>query len=163
MRSRADIVGHPIHPMLIPFPVAFAVGTLAADIVASGTGSPAWAFTGYLLTIGTFGMGLIAAIPGLIDAIYVIPKGTTAKKMAYTHMTLNVTIVALYIASWIVKNANPYMPVPGNLILEIIAMPILLVSGWLGWTLVYRYGVGIDLVPGVTREHPVDRGPRRVA
>ncbi len=143
MRSKASIKGHPIHVMLIPFPIAFFVGTLVADIVTLSTLSPFWFFVGYVLNIGAFSMAAIAAIPGLIDYFNIIPARSRARKHATRHMGLNLTIAALYFVSWLIKEnmgGLNFVPVA----LEVIGTGMLLYSGWLGWTLVYKHGVAID-------------------
>src|SRR3954470_10703302 len=66
-RSTASIAGHPIHPMLIPFPVAFFVGTLAVDVAYYFSGNPGWV-TGSIWLLGAgLIMAALAAIAGLID------------------------------------------------------------------------------------------------
>ena len=56
-KSTAQIAGHPIHPMLIPFPIAFFVSTFVADLIYWQTGSAAWATaTVWLLGAGLIGM-----------------------------------------------------------------------------------------------------------
>src|SRR4051812_19814763 len=106
MRSKLHVAGHPVHPMLIPLPVACAIGALVSDIVAKSAVSDSWYFVGYVLTIGTWTTGILAAIPGLLDYFFVIPSETRVKKDATVHMLLNIGIVVLYFISWLVKNAT---------------------------------------------------------
>ena len=153
MRSAASVQGHPVHPMLIGFPIAFFVGAFASDLVSRATGSFDWYFVGYVLTVAGFCMGLVAAIPGLIDYFKTIPNRSTAKRDASIHMTLNVTVVVLYIVSWLIKNATGAPPSWASIILEFIGCSMLVYSGWLGWTLVYRHRIGVS--GDAEREIPV--------
>lgn len=133
--------------MLIPLPITCAIGALVADIVALATGYPGWTFMGYVLTVGMWATGLLAALPGLLDYLFVVPSRSAAKLDATIHMTLNVTIVVLYFISWLAKNAvggAQAGPPISSLVLEIIGSLLLGVSGWYGWTLVYKHRVGID-------------------
>ena len=114
-----------------------------ADIVARATGSYNWFFVGYVLTIAGFGCGIIAALPGLIDYLKVVPSRSAAKQRATLHMGLNAVIVALYIVSWLVKNTTKAPPSWASLILEIVGCALLAYSGWLGWTLVNRDHIGL--------------------
>ena len=68
-RSTAQIDGHPIHPMLIPFPIVCFVLTLLADLVFWKTSNDFW-FTAslWLLGIGLI-VAALAAIMGLIDVL----------------------------------------------------------------------------------------------
>src|SRR5213075_686831 len=68
-RSTASIAGHPIHPMLIPFPVAFFVGAFVCDIVFWRTGNPYWATTSLWLLGAGLVMAALAAVVGLIDVL----------------------------------------------------------------------------------------------
>lgn len=145
MRSKVHIKGHPVHPMLISFPIAFAIGALVCDIVSRAGSYPNWYFVGYFLTVGAWATGLLAGIPGMLDYLFAIPNRTLAKRDAARHMLLNGTWVALFIISWLVKNSvGGTVPSGTSLVLEVIGIGILLTSGWLGWTLVYRHRIGID-------------------
>lgn len=157
MRSKARIVDHPIHPMLIPLPIACAIGTIVCDMVARTGYYPEWYFMGYVLTLGTWATGLLAAVPGLIDYLSIIPSKTKAKKVATLHLALNVTVVGFYFISWLLKNATGGpSPATGSLILEIVAGGMLVVSGWLGGTLVYRHRAGVS-----DDARPLERTDRR--
>jgi uncharacterized membrane protein len=157
MRSKLNIAGHPLHPMLIPLPVASAIFALASDIVGRATGSETWLFMGYVLTISTWVTGLLAAVPGLADFLYVVPKNSQALVHATVHLILNLVIVGIYFVSWIMKNAQaPLGSTSTPLILEIVGVVLLTASGWFGWTLVYKHRVGVV-------EEPVEESKIRKA
>src|SRR5665811_2176974 len=72
-KSTAQIAGHPIHPMLIPFPIAFFVGTFVCDLVYWQMSNPAWAAA----TLWLLGAGLVMATLAAVMGLYQIPEGVT--------------------------------------------------------------------------------------
>jgi uncharacterized membrane protein len=97
--------------------------------------------------VGGFIGALCAAVPGLIDLIYYKGGAAQVKKIALTHMTINLIVVALYaINIWLRAGAasltGPGMSVP--LLLSILGVALLCVSGWLGGQMVHVYGVGVE-------------------
>jgi uncharacterized membrane protein len=141
LRSTAQIAGHPIHPMLVPFPIVCFVGTLVTDIAYWCTAQMMWAdFSAWLLVIGMI-MGGLAAIAGLTD--FLSNRLIRAQQPAWPHMLGN--IVALFVAmlNTLVHTRDAWTSVvPTGLILSVITVLILAVTGWLGWSMVYRHGVG---------------------
>jgi uncharacterized membrane protein len=142
-RSTARIAGHPIHPMLVPFPIVCFVGTLITDIVYAITADMQWAnFSAWLLTAGLV-ISIFAVIAGLIDAL-----GDTRilrLRPAWIHVAGNVVALALAILDAFVHTRDAYTSVvPEGLILSVLVVLILLVTGWNGWDMVYRHGVGLD-------------------
>ena len=147
MRTPASIAGHPIHPMLVPIPIGLWVFSLVCDLIhAGGSTNPAWS-TVALYTMGGGIVGaLLAAVPGLIDLIS-LPPGP--RKTALTHMAINLTVVALYAINFWLRLGSPERP--GRLIwLSVIAIGLLIISGWLGGKMVYVHGVAVE-TPDLTR------------
>lgn len=140
--SRAAIAGHPIHPMLIPFPVALLTLVPVTDIVHVTTGWVFWAWVSYYLLWGGIISAGLAAVFGLVDFIGV-PRVRTLRA-GWAHMLLNVTIVALSVVNLLMRREDmlDYI-VPSGLILSIISAGLLLVSAWFGGELTYRHRVGI--------------------
>lgn len=145
-RSTAQIAGHPIHPMLIPFPIAFFVGTLAADIAYWNSADTFWFdMTKWLLGAGVV-MALLAAVMGLTD--FLGDARIRAMNIAWWHMTGNVTIVLIEAINWYLRYENgPDAILPTGLVLSLIATGGLLVTGWLGGELAYRKRVGVAEAP----------------
>ena len=141
-RSTASIFGHPLHPMLVPFPIVGFVGALMTDIVYARTAQMQWAnFSAWLITAGLV-MGSLAAITGLID--YFGDRRVRAARPATPHMLLNITAYVLELFNIFVHSRDAYTSVvPTGLILSAVTVLILLVSAWLGGSLVYKYGVGM--------------------
>ena len=158
MYSRAQIAGHPVHPMLIAFPVAFYTGTLAAFVVYSSNGQQFWLNMAIALCIGGAGSAIIAALPGFIDVAFGIPRDSEAKRVGLAHGACNVAALGLFIATAIVYFDNWNGPArSANLGLALTAAGVLLtlVAGALGWTLVQTYHIGIWLTARQTEDEIV--------
>jgi uncharacterized membrane protein len=143
MESRAKLLGHPIHPMLIVFPLGLLATAVAFDIVGLAQSDGSWFGISYwMIAAGIIG-GLLAAVFGLIDW-WAIRSGTRAKRIGLLHGGVNVLVVLLFIASWLMRSSAPQNPSSAALTLSFIAIVLALVGGWLGGELVDRLGVGVD-------------------
>jgi uncharacterized membrane protein len=144
MRTPASIAGHPIHPMLVPLPIGLWLFSVACDLAfAFGAGDATWKTVALYTAIGGIVGALLAALPGLVDLLS-LPSGI--KRTAVVHMTINLTVVALFIVSaWLRVRAGA----PGRfdlpVILSVVGIALLVVSGWLGGKMVYEAGVGVDV------------------
>jgi len=140
-RSTARIFGHPIHPMLVPFPITCFIGAFATDIVYARTANLSWQyFSIWLITAGLV-MGGLAAIAGIID--YAGDRQVRAQRPATPHMLLNVAAMLLSLLNAFVHSRDGWTAVvPQGIILSGVVVLILAFSGWLGGSLVYRHGVG---------------------
>lgn len=140
-RSTAKIGGHPIHPMLVPFPIVCFVGAFATDIAFMARAEPAWATaSNWLLGVG-IGMALLAATAGFIDFFgdpLVRGHGDAVK-----HMIANISAVALEATNLVIRLGNPDAIGSTGIYMSGIAVLILLYSGWKGGELVFRHGVGV--------------------
>ena len=143
MRTPASIAGHPIHPMLIVFPVGLLIFSLACDLISTRSADPTtWALVAFYTMVGGFIGALVAAVPGLIDLLSLTDKAI--KKTAITHMSINLVAVALYAVNiWLRVGSTTNTGMP--LLLSVAAVALLAVSGWLGGKMVHRYGVGVDV------------------
>src|SRR5262245_31318166 len=129
MTGQVQIKGHPIHPMLIPFPIGLLVFSLLCDLIYAATGRLVWSqIAFYALAGGVIG-GVVAAIPGLIDYRAIPPSDT--KQVAAWHLRWTLLLIALFgLDLWMRTD-----PVPGTispLILSMVGVALLGVSGWLG-------------------------------
>ena len=142
LRSTARISTHPIHPMLVPVPIVCFVGALITDIVYAVTAEMMWAnFSAWLLVVG-FIIGVLAAIAGLID--FLSNRLIRAQSPAWFHLLGNLAVLVIAFFNVLVHTRDAYTSVmPTGLILSIVTVLILPVTGWLGWSLVYRHGVGV--------------------
>ena len=97
MRSKANIKSHPLHPILIPFPITSFIATLVFDLLAYFYENHHFGLTALYLNIGGIATALLAAIPGIIDFTFTVPPKSSAKKRAATHGFLNITNVFLFL------------------------------------------------------------------
>ena len=145
MRTPASIAGHPIHPMLVPIAIGGFVLSFAFDIVCWISGTPVpntWTSVAYYTMLGGIAGALLAAVFGLVDLLS-LPAGPL-KSTAVRHMLLNLTIVALFVINAWLRHANPSaLKLP--MALSLVAIAMLLVSGWLGGKLVFEGGVGVEV------------------
>jgi uncharacterized membrane protein len=143
MESKVKLLGHPIHPMLIVFPLGLLATAVIFDIIALAGGNGAWSgMAFYLIAAGIIG-GLVAAIFGLVDWL-AIPSGTRAKAVGLWHGAGNVVVVLLFAASWLLRWKMPDALGTLALVLSFAGVLLALVTGWLGGELVDRLGVGVD-------------------
>lgn len=166
-KTRAQIADHPVHPMIVVFPIAFWIGALAADIVYVATGAAAWYTFGFIcMGLGILG-ALAAALFGGID-FFSLPRGTRAKQLALMHGLLNVVVATLFVVNFGLRYiANdglglPLTPPAGGtwaacVALSLVSVGLLAVSGWLGGELVYVEGVAVNQPAIYNAEQPTLR------
>jgi uncharacterized membrane protein len=143
MESRAKLLGHPIHQMLIVFPLGLLGMAVIFDIIRLIFGTAELASASYYMIGAGVIMGLLAAPFGFIDWL-AIPSGTRAKAVGQWHGIGNVLVVVLFAVSWWLRRGNPADPSTLAFVLGLIGLGLALVTGWLGGELVDRLGVGID-------------------
>jgi uncharacterized membrane protein len=144
MESRIKLLGHPIHPMLIVFPLGLLATAVLFDIlyVISGNADLA-TFSYYALIAGVVG-GLLAAVFGLLDWLK-IPKDTRARRIGALHGSGNVVVTGLFALSLLTRCGNPaFLPNTLPLILGLLGAVLALFTAWLGGELVYRLRVAVD-------------------
>ncbi len=143
VRSTAAIAGHPLHPMIVPFPIAFLVGALATDIVfLANTGDPFWARASEWLLGAGLVMGALAAVLGLIDFLTI--RRVRSLAAAWVHFLGNGLALALALWNLLDRtNAATLNVTQTNVILSAIVVAILLVTGWLGGELAFRHRIGV--------------------
>jgi nitrite reductase/ring-hydroxylating ferredoxin subunit/uncharacterized membrane protein len=144
MRSRASIKGHPIHPMLIPFPLAFLSGGFLFDLAGVFLLRPAMWMVGYYLTITGVGAALLAAVPGFIDYLFTVPPESSAKARATKHLAAMLSVVALFAVAWFLRDGSSAAPGTITLGLEGLGAVLLGIGGWMGGVLVNRNLISVD-------------------
>jgi nitrite reductase/ring-hydroxylating ferredoxin subunit/uncharacterized membrane protein len=142
MRSKASYRGHPIHPMLIPFPFAFLIGAFVFDAVGLYLGSMELSSTAKHLTIAGIGMGLLAAIPGAVDYFGSVPPRSSGKIRATKHALTNVLALLFFALSLILRTDGQAST--GTLFAQLLGVTLLGFAGYMGGTLVYRNQIGVD-------------------
>ena len=141
-RSTLTLGGRPLHAMLVPIPIVCFAGTLITDIVYWQSGAMLWAnISAWLLLVGLI-VSLVAAPAGMID-FFGDPR-IRELRAAWIHGIGNATALILSIFNCLIHTRDAYTSVvPTGLILSALVVVILLVTGWNGWALVYRHGVGV--------------------
>ncbi len=142
MDSRAKLLGHPIHQMLIVFPLGLLATAVGFDVVGLFRGGLWSTMAYYLIAVGVVS-GLVATIFGLIDYL-AIPRGTRARYIGTLHGIGYVVVVALFAAGWLLRRHAPGNPGADALIFSFLGVAIALGTGWLGGELVGRLGIGVD-------------------
>jgi nitrite reductase/ring-hydroxylating ferredoxin subunit/uncharacterized membrane protein len=143
MRSKVAFRGHPIHPALIPFPLAFLVGAFAFDAVGALLRRPDFWVTGRLLVIAGIAMGLLAAVPGVVDYLGTVPPRSSGKQRATRHALANSSALLLFGLSLLFRDDTGAPGVAG-LLLQAAGAGLLGFGSWLGGTLVTRNQISID-------------------
>ncbi len=150
MYTKAAVARHPIHPMLIAFPVALYVVTVVALFVHLGTKDVFWYRAAFWTCLAGVVMAAVAAIPGFIDLIS-LPSPSKARTTGLRHAGFNVLALALFVIADIILGRNWYNPnvelakldVAAPLVLGLIGCASTVVAGALGWTLVQTHHVGV--------------------
>ena len=144
MESRAKLLGHPIHPMLIVLPLGLFIAAVVFDLLFIWRETPTFSLVAYWNIAGGVVGGLLAAVFGFIDWL-AIPTGTRAKRIGLLHGAANFIVLVLFAVSWMARgDALNYAPSLMLFGLEIVALAIGTVAGWLGGELVDRLAVGVD-------------------
>lgn len=139
--STAKIATHPVHPMLIPFPIVCFVGTFITDLVYSRNLDSGWATASHWLLIVGLVMAALAAVTGLTD--YLGDERIRRLGDALKHMLANVTAVVLELVNLILRLNNPDFITSTGIYISGVVVLILLYSGWKGGDLVYKHGIGV--------------------
>ena len=142
LASTARVAMRPIHPMLVPFPIACFTGALFTDVAYWKTAEMMWAdFSTWLLFAGLV-MGVLAALAGLID--FLSNRLIRGLSSAWIHMAGNAVVLVLALFNSFIHSRDAWTSVvPTGLMLSAITVLVMLFTGWLGWTMVYRHGVGV--------------------
>ena len=143
MRAKARLFGHPIHQMLIVFPLGLLATAVIFDVIHLVTGTARWAEIAYWMIAAGIVGGLAAAPFGLVDWLG-IPADTRAKRVGLLHGGGNLVVVLLFAGSWLLRRDDPLTPGMLALLLSFLGVGLALFTGWLGGELVSRLGVGVD-------------------
>ena len=143
MESRAKLFGHPIHQMLIVFPLGLLATAVIFDVITFVTENARWTdMAFYLIGTGVI-TGLLASLFGFIDYL-AIPAGTRAKRIGTLHGVGNLVVMLLFLGSWLLRWENTIAPGTFAYFLSFAGAGLSLITGWLGGELVDRLGVGVD-------------------
>lgn len=153
VKSTASIMGHPIHPMLIPFPIAFLVGAFAADLAYWLTSDRFWAQAAAWLVGAGLVAGVAAALIGLIDFSTI--SRARVHRAGWIHALGNSTVLVLALINLLLRLGDPVGAVlPWGLILSGLTAGLLVVTGWYGGELAYKHMIGVTGHGGVNHDAP---------
>jgi uncharacterized membrane protein len=145
MASKASIMGHPVHPMLIPFPLALWITSFVVDVIFYFIRNPVLFYISkFALAAGVIG-GLVAAVPGIIDWLAI--KNQEVKRVANWHARLNVIALVIFALSLYLRMragahwVNYSLKIP--FLISLVGVILITISGWLGGDLVYKHGVSV--------------------
>jgi uncharacterized membrane protein/nitrite reductase/ring-hydroxylating ferredoxin subunit len=143
MKSKVHIKGHPLHPVLVIFPIAFFTATLVFNFLSFLTRNESFAQTSFYMNVGGLICGVAAAVPGIIDYGYTVPPNSTAKRRAVRHGLLNTTVLLLFLMALLMRLNFPNKQLP-VLLIEAAGVSVMIIAGWMGATLVHRNQIGVD-------------------
>ncbi|HXG93875.1 MAG TPA: DUF2231 domain-containing protein [Blastocatellia bacterium] len=163
MRTPASIGSHPIHPMLIPFPFALWFFSLVADIIYYATDRAIWEDVAFYTLAGGIVGAVIAAVPGFID--YLSIRDERVNSIANWHARLNVIALLVFAASFYLRTTDGMRMINRNmmipLLLSVLGVILIMISGWLGGSMVYKHGIAVEPQPEARTTE--ETRPRRVA
>jgi uncharacterized membrane protein len=150
MASPASIGGHPVHPMIIPFPIALWVFSLIADLIYLWRGNPVWRdYIAFYTLLGGIIGAAAAAVPGLIDWLSI--KDAKIVKIANWHARLNVIALLIFAASFYLRTSSGAGLVSGSYAVpvasSVLGVILISISGYLGGEMVFKHGVAVDQSP----------------
>ncbi len=144
MKSKAQFRSHPIHPILVGFPIAFFTGCFIADLLSFWFAASALRIGAYYLNLAGVVMGLIAAIPGLIDLLGTVPPKSSARSRAIKHGLINTGLIIIFIGAFLIRQSSTLSDIT-LIITEFTGLVLMTIAGFMGGTLVYRNQIGVDM------------------
>jgi uncharacterized membrane protein len=159
MKTRARILGHPVHQTLVVFPLGLLLTATMLDTWGWVRGDVFWSDLAFYLIVGGLVGGVVAAPFGLVDWLSV-PPGTRARAVGALHGIGNVVVLGLFALSAVLRLGGPARVGGGALVFALLGTAVALVTAWLGGELVVRLGVGVD--PGAHIDAPSSLSRDRV-
>lgn len=160
VESKAKLFGHAIHPILIVYPLGLLSTAVIFDVIYLFTGNTTWTTVSYWMIAAGIVGGLLAALFGVIDFLN-IPYRTRAKFIGLLHGLVNLSVMILFITSWLLRTGSPEVPSTAALALSFIGVFAALLGGWLGGELVERLGVGVSSNANLNAPSSLTAGPSR--
>lgn len=142
VESVMAIAKHPVHPMLVTFPIAFLGTVPAADLAWLLFPDPFWARAGLWLNIGGLGLGVVAGVVGALDLVLV--RVARRHVSAWSHFLAAVMALALAALGVWLRWPDPEAAVwPWGLVQGVVMLGVVGVAGWLGGSLSFHHGIGV--------------------
>ena len=145
MESHLKVLGHPLHPILIVFPLGLFVTSVVFDVIRIINGNAFFSEVAFwMISAGLLG-GLFAGAAGLADYV-AIPRGTRAARIASYHGIGNLFVLVAFAGGWVGRlYAQPHGDISVfTFICSVVGLLLGGLTAWLGGELVDRLGVGVD-------------------
>jgi uncharacterized membrane protein len=140
--TEVAVAGHPLHPMLVTFPIAFLLGALGSDVAFWYTADPFWARMSLWLLGGGTVMGALAGLAGTVELLAI--SGIRLRGASWSHFVAAVMLLSVACTNWLTRLDDPTGAVlPFGLYLSALGALLVAIAGWLGGTLVFEHRVGI--------------------
>jgi len=139
--TRVAIAGHPLHAMLVAFPIALTFATAGSDLLFTWTGAGFWAQVSGYAVFFAFLMGVIAGLTGTAELL--LARGIRNRSASWTHFILAVMLLSILGLNWLIRIGDPEGAIlPGGLLLSCLAAGLTALTGWHGGKLVFDYQIG---------------------
>lgn len=139
--SKIAIAGHPLHAMMVAFPITLAFCTFAADGLYWWTGDLFWPRVGLWSAGVGFCVGVLAGIVGTMELLAV--AGIRVRSASWTHFILAVMLLSMLGANWIIRLDDAAAAVlPWGALLSMVTAGMTAITGWHGGKLVFDYQIG---------------------
>ncbi|WP_088892492.1 DUF2231 domain-containing protein [Leptolyngbya ohadii] len=141
--STVAIAGHPLHPLLVTFPIALLSSVFLTDVAYWFTGDSFWARASIWLIGAGFISGLVAAATGMSDFLRI--NRVRKRRAGWIHMIGNIALLALTLVNWLIRLGDNYTSaiLPIGIIISTIVAGALAITGWYGAELIYRHKVAV--------------------
>lgn len=139
--SAVAFVGHPIHVMMVHFPIAFVIATFGGDVLYWWSGDVFWARAGLWSAGIAFWTGMAASLVGIAELLLV--RGIRLREASWSHAVAAMTLVAIIGANWGLRLIDPASILPHGIALSALGSVMVGFAGWHGGKLVFDHGVGI--------------------
>lgn len=137
------LAGHPLHPALVHFPIAFWIASLAAEVAVLATRGAFWRLAAWWLLVAGLAVAVLTVAAGFVEYSLLPPKHR-AFSTATAHMLTMGFSALCFLASSLLRSGPEFAAGSGALACSGLGFLTLLLGGWLGGTLVYRFGVGVE-------------------
>lgn len=139
--SGVAVAGHPIHAMMVHFPIALVICTLGIDVLYWWTGDAFWVDVSVWSTAGAFLAGVAAAIVGTAELLMV--PGIRVRVASWNHAVVAMVLLAVTATNWGLRLSHPEAVLPHGLLLSLLASLVTGFAGWHGGKLVFDHGIGL--------------------
>jgi uncharacterized membrane protein len=141
--SKVSVARHPLHPMLVHFPIALLVAALGTDLMYWYVGDAFWARMSHWLIGGGTAMGMLAAATGTVELLWV--RDIRLLTAAWSHFVAAMVLLSIGSANWVLRlGAQESFILPWGLYASVLTLVAVSMAGVVGGKLVYEHQVGVS-------------------